>query len=92
VLSVYRVRMVGDKALSRCCSPMATAWPAENGDGTHWAEWHDPWPKPSYLFALVAGDLVATSDSFTTMSGREVALNIWTRAGMRRAPRMPCAA
>ena len=45
------------------------------------AEWHDPWPKPSYLFALVAGDLVAVSDSFTTRSGRKVALNVWVRPG-----------
>ncbi|WP_374299514.1 aminopeptidase N [Paracoccus sp. (in: a-proteobacteria)] len=45
------------------------------------AEWHDPWPKPSYLFALVAGDLVAVSDSFTTRSGRRVALNVWVRPG-----------
>ena len=45
------------------------------------AEWHDPWPKPAYLFALVAGDLVAYSDHFITMSGRNVALNIWVRRG-----------
>ncbi len=45
------------------------------------AVWHDPWPKPAYLFALVAGDLVAISDSFTTMSGRKVALNVWVRPG-----------
>ncbi|MBK4217301.1 aminopeptidase N [Paracoccus caeni] len=45
------------------------------------AEWHDPWPKPAYLFALVAGDLVAISDSFTTLSGRNVALNVWVRPG-----------
>ncbi|WP_127903452.1 aminopeptidase N [Solirhodobacter olei] len=51
------------------------------GEGPGWAEWHDPWPKPSYLFALVAGDLVAHSDRFTTASGREVALNIWVRPG-----------
>nr|WP_246020645.1 aminopeptidase N [Paracoccus subflavus] len=43
------------------------------------AEWHDPWPKPSYLFALVAGELAAVSDSFTTRSGRRVALNVWVR-------------
>ncbi|MDN5786974.1 aminopeptidase N [Pseudorhodobacter sp.] len=43
--------------------------------------WHDPWPKPAYLFALVAGDLVAHSDHFTTMAGRKVALNIWVRKG-----------
>ena len=53
----------------------------EGPDGTHWAEWHDPWPKPCYLFALVAGDLVANRDSFTTMSGREVDLAIWVRDG-----------
>ncbi len=51
------------------------------GAGDGWAEWHDPWPKPAYLFALVAGDLVAFPDSFTTASGREVALNIWVRPG-----------
>ncbi len=46
-----------------------------------WTEWHDPHPKPSYLFALVAGDLVTHRDRFTTRSGREVALNIWVRPG-----------
>lgn len=45
------------------------------------AEWNDPWPKPAYLFALVAGDLVAVSDSFTTRSGRAVDLNVWVRPG-----------
>src|SRR3546814_16715292 len=47
----------------------------------HWALWEDPWPKPSYLFALVAGDLVVNRDSFTTMSGRKVDLGIWVRDG-----------
>ncbi|MCC5992015.1 MAG: aminopeptidase N [Rhodobacteraceae bacterium] len=51
------------------------------GRGPGWAEWTDPHPKPSYLFALVAGDLVATTDRFTTCEGREVALNIWVRHG-----------
>ncbi|MDF1728189.1 MAG: M1 family aminopeptidase, partial [Sulfitobacter sp.] len=49
--------------------------------GPNHAEWHDPWPKPAYLFALVAGDLVAHSDSFTTMEGHEVALNLYVRPG-----------
>ncbi|MGY9011968.1 MAG: aminopeptidase N [Rhodobacterales bacterium] len=53
--------------------------PTANGDG--WAEWHDPWPKPAYLFALVAGNLIAHTDNFTTQSGAEVALNIWVRPG-----------
>jgi aminopeptidase N len=52
-----------------------------HAEGPGWAEWHDPWPKPSYLFALVAGDLVAHRDSFTTVSGREVALAVWVRRG-----------
>ena len=80
VLSKYRVRMEGD----------ATAFPillsngnrvaqGEGADGRHWAEWEDPFPKPSYLFALVAGDLQANRDSFTTMSGRKVDLAIWVR-------------
>ncbi|WP_415639279.1 M1 family aminopeptidase, partial [Paracoccus nototheniae] len=51
------------------------------GDADGVAEWHDPWPKPAYLFALVAGDLVAVSDRFTTRSGRDVALNVWVRPG-----------
>ncbi|MDE2582350.1 MAG: aminopeptidase N [Rhodospirillales bacterium] len=49
--------------------------------GRHFAVWHDPFPKPSYLFALVAGDLVALRDSFATASGRQVALAIWVRPG-----------
>src|SRR5580698_5983524 len=50
-------------------------------DGRHWAKWIDPHPKPSYLFALVAGDLVAVRDRFTTRSGRDVKLAIWVRHG-----------
>ncbi|NHF72473.1 aminopeptidase N [Paracoccus xiamenensis] len=45
------------------------------------AVWHDPWKKPAYLFALVAGDLRAVSDKFTTASGRPVDLNVWVRPG-----------
>ncbi len=50
-------------------------------DGLAWARWTDPHPKPSYLFALVAGDLVAVRDRFRTRSGREVALAIHVRRG-----------
>ncbi|MDO5068662.1 MAG: aminopeptidase N [Neisseria zoodegmatis] len=49
-------------------------------DGRHWVKWADPFAKPSYLFALVAGDLSLTRDTFTTMSGREVAIEFYTRA------------
>lgn len=45
--------------------------------GRHWATWEDPFKKPAYLFALVAGDLWCVEDSFTTMSGREVTLRIY---------------
>jgi aminopeptidase N len=81
VLSVYTVRMAGDKAafpILLCNGNKVAEGVGENG--THWAEWHDPWPKPSYLFALVAGDLVANSKPFTTASGRVVECNVWVRA------------
>ena len=48
-------------------------------DGRHFAKWHDPFPKPAYLFALVAGDLARISDAFTTMSGRKVDLHIYVQ-------------
>jgi aminopeptidase N len=51
------------------------------GAGRHFAVWHDPFPKPSYLFALVAGDLGSIHDRFTTMSGREIALAIYVEQG-----------
>ena len=47
------------------------------GSDKHFAKWHDPFKKPAYLFALVAGDLVKIEDSYTTMSGRDVALQIF---------------
>ena len=82
VLSVYRVRMSGPKqAFPILLSNGNCIAQGDGEDGTHWAEWHDPWPKPSYLFALVAGQLVANSDTFVTSSGRQVALNIWVRDG-----------
>jgi aminopeptidase N len=51
------------------------------GNGRHRITWTDPHPKPSYLFALVAGDLVAVKDHFVTRSGRRVELGIWVRRG-----------
>ncbi|MGX7893906.1 aminopeptidase N [Tsuneonella sp. HG222] len=80
VLSTYKVRMEGPRAEFPVL--LSNGNNVANGvadDGTHWAEWHDPWPKPSYLFALVAGQLVANKDTFTTMSGRKVELAIWVR-------------
>ena len=80
VLSVYRVRMSADKARFPILLANGNLVASGEGDdGRHWAKWEDPFPKPSYLFALVAGDLAANRESFTTMSGREVELNIWVR-------------
>ncbi|KLN62039.1 aminopeptidase N [Kiloniella spongiae] len=50
-------------------------------DGSHWAKWDDPFPKPSYLFALVAGDLACCEDSFKTRSGQDVTLKIFVEHG-----------
>ncbi|MHA3977450.1 aminopeptidase N [Halovulum sp. GXIMD14794] len=74
VMTTYTVRIEGDAPVL-----LSNGNPTAQGEG--WAEWHDPHPKPSYLFALVAGDLVSYDDSFTTMSGREVALKIYVRPG-----------
>jgi len=49
----------------------------ELGDGWHWVRWEDPFPKPAYLFALVAGKLACHAGRFVTRSGREVRLEIW---------------
>ena len=51
----------------------------ELGEGRHWAKWEDPFPKPSYLFALVAGDLACISDQFTTCSGRNIDLQLYVQ-------------
>ncbi|NOX75628.1 MAG: aminopeptidase N [Gammaproteobacteria bacterium] len=51
----------------------------ETDDGRHWARWQDPFPKPAYLFALVAGDLACIKDTFTTMSGRRVDLHLYVQ-------------
>src|SRR5579885_2180680 len=82
VMARYSTRIVADKA--RYPVLLSNGNPAAHGDadgGRHWARWVDPHPKPSYLFALVAGDLVAHRDSFTTRSGKTVPLAIWVRRG-----------
>lgn len=56
-------------------------------DDRHWVKWEDPFPKPSYLFALVAGDFDVLKDTFVTRSGREVALELFVDKGnLDRAP------
>ncbi|MGS4944726.1 aminopeptidase N [Meridianimarinicoccus sp. RP-17] len=74
VMAPFTVRIEGPDPVL-----LSNGNPVGGGDG--WAEWHDPWPKPAYLFALVAGDLVAHRDSFTTKTGKHVDLAIWVRQG-----------
>jgi len=74
VMAPFHVRIQGD-------APVMLSNGNPVARGKRWVEWRDPWPKPCYLFALVAGDLVSFDDRFTTMSGRDVTLRIWVRAG-----------
>ncbi|MFZ1680562.1 MAG: aminopeptidase N [Rhizobiaceae bacterium] len=82
VLSVYAVRIEARRGeaplLLSNGNPVAAG---DLGDGWHFAEWHDPHPKPSYLFALVAGDLERVGDHFATASGRRVELGIFVEHG-----------
>ena len=78
VMAIFTVSLVANKELWPIM--LANGNMEEQGqfdDGRHWTRWHDPHPKPSYLFALVAGDLYRQQDHFTTLSGREVSLQIY---------------
>jgi aminopeptidase N len=82
VMAVYTTRIEADK--SEAPVLLSNGNLAAHGDlpgGRHFAVWHDPHPKPSYLFALVGGDLACIEDKFRTMSGREVALRIYVEHG-----------
>ena len=82
VLSRYSVRLEADAALYPVL--LSNGEKRTSGalrDGRHFAEWVDPWPKPSYLFALVAGRLGSLSDTFVTASGKVVDLAIWADEG-----------
>jgi aminopeptidase N len=74
VMAPFSVRIESDLPVM-----LSNGNPGAAGEG--FAEWHDPWPKPAYLFALVAGDLIAHPDKFTTASGKQVDLNIYVRDG-----------
>ncbi|MBB4185011.1 aminopeptidase N [Sinorhizobium terangae] len=82
VLAVYTVNIIADKATTPLLLSNGNhLGGADMGDGRHFAAWFDPHPKPSYLFALVAGDLGVVEDTFTTASGRTVALRIYVEHG-----------
>ncbi|MCO5063088.1 MAG: aminopeptidase N [Rhizobiaceae bacterium] len=85
ILSIYTVRIEALK--SQAPVLLANGNPVEQGnlDGDrHYAVWHDPFPKPSYLFALVAGDLARVGDNFVTASGRRVDLGIYVEHGKEK--------
>jgi aminopeptidase N len=82
VLSRFTVRMEGDKAAyPRLLANGNLMDSGDLGGGRHFALWNDPFPKPSYLFALVAGELDVIEDSFVTMTGRKVDLRIYVDPG-----------
>ncbi|BDY05041.1 aminopeptidase N [Ferrimonas sp. YFM] len=84
VLAKYTTRIEADKAAYPYL--LANGNKVDSGDldgGRHFATWVDPYPKPSYLFALVAGDFDLLEDSFTTASGRDVALQLFVDKGQR---------
>lgn len=82
VMTVFTTRIEADS--SACPVLLSNGNPTDAGileDGRHFAVWHDPFPKPCYLFALVAGNLEYIRDTFTTMSGRVVELRIYVKDG-----------
>lgn len=84
VLARYRVRIEADRA--RYPSLLSNGNLIRQGEltnGRHYVEWYDPYPKPSYLFALVAGEFEVLSERFTTASGRNVELRIHVEPGQR---------
>jgi len=81
VLSRFTVRIVADQAFHHLLSNGNLMESGELPGGRHFAVWNDPFPKPCYLFALVAGELDMLEDSFVTMSGRDVALRIYVDPG-----------
>jgi aminopeptidase N len=85
VLSRFTVRIEADKAFARLLSNGNLMQSGDLAGGRHYAVWNDPFPKPCYLFALVAGELDMLEDSLVTMTGRTVALRIYVDPGM--APR-----
>jgi len=82
VLSRFTVRIEADRSFHRLLSNGNLIESGELPGGRHFAIWNDPFPKPCYLFALVAGELDELADSFVTMSGRTVDLRIYVDPGM----------
>jgi aminopeptidase N len=78
VMTRYEVTIVADKQRYPVLLSNGNAVDSgEFADGRHWVCWDDPWAKPSYLFALVAGELACIEDCFKTRSGRDVTLRVY---------------
>ena len=80
VMSTFRTTVVANKAQYPVLLSNGNDIDRGEADGRHWVTWEDPFMKPAYLFALVAGDLQFIEDEFRTMSGRRVTLRIFTEA------------
>nr|WP_086939455.1 aminopeptidase N [Thaumasiovibrio occultus] len=80
-LAKFTTKVIADKQYPFLLSNGNRVASGELENGRHWVEWVDPFPKPSYLFALVAGDFDQLTDTFTTRSGREIALEIFVDKG-----------
>ncbi|HCE1953429.1 aminopeptidase N [Vibrio parahaemolyticus] len=82
VLAKYTTKVIADKATyPYLLSNGNSIAQGETENGRHWVQWQDPHPKPAYLFALVAGDFDVLRDKYTTMSGRNVDLEIFVDKG-----------
>ncbi|MCD8475958.1 MAG: hypothetical protein LRY40_05610 [Shewanella fodinae] len=81
VLAKYSVRIEAPQSFKYLLSNGNKVDSGELADGWHFACWQDPFPKPCYLFALVAGDMDLLQDSFRTASGREVKLQVFVDKG-----------
>jgi len=82
VLARFTVRIEAEQVFPRLLSNGNLVEAGELHGGRHFAVWNDPFPKPCYLFALVAGELDVLEDRFVTMSGRKVTLRIFVDTGM----------
>jgi aminopeptidase N len=81
VMATYRVRIEASKSLPVLLSNGNRTVHGEAGEDMHYVVWEDPHPKPTYLFALVAGDLASVHDQYTTSEGRNVELGIYVEKG-----------
>lgn len=82
VLSIYTTKIIADRTVYPILLSNGNLIDSGDvGEGRHWVVWHDPFPKPSYLFALVGGNLACCRDEFITCSGKVVSLHLYVDRG-----------